>query len=73
MQGERNIASTSAVIIPFFVSFITAIEFMQAVQIGRTKFDQLVAQNQVKIIKKKRKIYLPVGEIERYFTTNASP
>lgn len=49
------------------VAYITAMEFMQAVHIGRTKFDQLVAQNRVKIIKKDRKIYVPIGEVERYF------
>jgi hypothetical protein len=49
------------------VPYITAMEFMQAVRIGRTKFDQLVAANKVKTIKKDRKIYLPVGEVERYF------
>lgn len=49
------------------VSYITAIEFMQAVRIGRTKFDQLVAESKVKTIKKGRKIYVPIGEVERYF------
>lgn len=49
------------------VPYITAMEFMSAVRIGRTKFDQLVAQNRVKTIKKDRKIYVPVGEVERYF------
>ncbi len=49
------------------VAYITAMEFMQAVQIGRTKFDQLVAQNRVQTIKKDRKIYVPIGEVERYF------
>ena len=49
------------------VPYITAMEFMQAVRIGRTKFDQLVAANKVKTIKKDRKIYVPVGEVERYF------
>lgn len=52
------------------VPFITAMEFMQAVRIGRTKFDQLVAANKVKTIKKDRKIYVPVGEVERYFQTS---
>lgn len=47
--------------------YITAMEFMQAVRIGRTKFDQLVAANKVKTIKKDRKIYVPAGEVERYF------
>jgi hypothetical protein len=49
------------------VPFITAMEFMQAVRIGRTKFDQLVQANKIKVIKKERKIYVPVGEVERYF------
>lgn len=49
------------------VAYITAMEFMQAVRIGRTKIDQLVAQNRVKTIKKGRKIYVPLGEVERYF------
>lgn len=56
--------------IPMTVStspYITAMEFMQAVRIGRTKFDQLVAANKVKTIKKDRKIYVPAGEVERYF------
>lgn len=48
-------------------SFDTAVEFMQAVRIRRTKFDELVAKFKIKTIKKKRKIYLPVTEIERFF------
>jgi len=49
------------------VPYITAMEFMQAVRIGRTKFDQLVAANKIRTVKKDRKIYVPVGEVERYF------
>src|SRR5690349_19237126 len=49
------------------VNHITAIEFMEAVRIRRSKFDDLVATNKIKTIKKKRKIYVPVSEIERYF------
>lgn len=48
--------------------FITAKEFMTAVRIGRTKFDQLVAAGKIKTIKKLRKIYVPVTEVSRYFT-----
>lgn len=48
-------------------SHLTAKEFMLAVSIGRSKFDQLVAGNQIKSIKKKRKIYIPYTEVERYF------
>jgi|GEM_PF-3297935 len=47
--------------------YITAMGFMQAVWIGRTKFDEFVAANKVKTIKKDRKIYVPAGEVERYF------
>lgn len=50
------------------VRFITAKEFMAAVRIGRTKFDQLVNTSRIKVIKKRRKIYVPVGEVERYFS-----
>lgn len=49
-------------------SFITAKEFMAAVRIGRTKFDQLVASRKIQTIKKRRKIYVPVTEVNRYFT-----
>jgi hypothetical protein len=48
--------------------FITAKEFMAAVRIGRTKFDQLVAGNKIQTIKKLRKIYVPVTEVNRYFS-----
>ncbi len=47
---------------------VTAKEFMAAVKICRSKFDQLVLDNKIKTIKKRRKIYVPVAEIERYFT-----
>lgn len=47
---------------------VTAQEFMTAVKICRTKFDQLVIGNKIKTIKKRRKIYVPIAEIDRYFT-----
>lgn len=49
------------------LNYITAKEFMDAVRIKRTKFDQLVAENKVQILKKGRKIYVAVKEIESYF------
>ena len=52
---------------PIMADFITAVEFMAAVKIRRSKFDQLVLGNKIKTIKKKRKIYVPVSEIDRYF------
>jgi len=50
------------------VKYITAKEFMKAVSIGRTKFDQLVNTNKIKVVKKRRKIYVPIVEVDRYFT-----
>jgi hypothetical protein len=52
------------------VNYITAKEFMATVRIGRTKFDELVATNNIRIIKKGRKIYLQVREVERYFKSD---
>lgn len=53
------------------VKHITALEFMEAVRIKRTKFDQLVDLNKIKTIKKRRKIYVPISEIDRYFNDPA--
>jgi len=47
--------------------YVTASEFMNAVHIRRWKFDQLIGTNQIQVVKKKRKIYVPVGEIDRFF------
>ena len=47
--------------------YITAIEFMQAVRIRRWKFNCLVNTGKIMTLKKKRKIYVPKGEIDRYF------
>jgi hypothetical protein len=40
---------------------------MKAVRICRSKFDKLVASSKIKIVKKKRKIYVPLSEVDRYF------
>jgi len=53
------------------VKNITAKEFMAAVRIGRTKFDQLVQYNKIRVIKKRRKIYVPIAEVDRYFSDSA--
>src|SRR5450432_2156614 len=47
--------------------YVTAIEFMKAVRIRRWKFNCLVSSGKVMTLKKKRKVYVPKGEIERYF------
>lgn len=49
--------------------YITAIEFMDAVRIRRSKFDQLIEQNKIETVKKGRKIYVLSSEVERYFTS----
>lgn len=47
--------------------YITAIEFMQAVNISRSFFDALIVKNKIRTIKKSRKIYVLATEVERYF------
>jgi hypothetical protein len=47
--------------------YVTALEFMKAVRIRRWKFNCLVKSGKIITMKKKRKIYVPKGEIERYF------
>jgi len=53
------------------MKFMTAIEFMAAVRIRRTKFDELVKFGRIKAIKKSRKIYVPVEEVDRYFSDSS--
>jgi hypothetical protein len=48
--------------------YVTALEFMKAVRIRRWKFNCLVKSGKIMTMKKKRKIYVPKGEIERYFS-----
>ncbi|NCU05994.1 MAG: helix-turn-helix domain-containing protein [Chitinophagaceae bacterium] len=64
----KKLQQISATVASPVVNYITAKEFMDAVRIKRTKFDQLVAENKVKILKKGRKIYVDKGEVERYFS-----
>jgi SAM-dependent MidA family methyltransferase len=47
-------------------SYVTANEFMQAVRIRRWKFNCLIRAEKIMSIKKKRKIYVPRGEVKRY-------
>jgi hypothetical protein len=48
--------------------YVTALEFMKAVRIRRWKFNCLAKSGKIMTMKKKRKIYVPKGEIERYFS-----
>ena len=68
LQGLGNKGAESSK-----VKNITAIEFMEAVRIGRTKFDHLVSSSKIKTIKKRRKIYVPVSEVDRYFADPSIP
>jgi len=65
LQQLKDLNTNSRSDIP--LKYVTAKEFMCTVRIKRTKFDQLVSTNKIKIIKKKRKIYVPISEIDRYF------
>ena len=51
--------------------YITATEFMDALHIRRSKFDELRHQNLIKTLEKGRKIYAPSSEIKRYFEDNS--
>lgn len=68
LKQLQNLLSLKSSTVP--IRNITAIEFMKAVRIKRTKFDQLVNQNEIRTIKKKRKIYVPISEVDRYFSDN---
>lgn len=65
----RSNSKTSSV----SVGHVTAKEFMEAVRIKRTKFDQLVLTSKIRTIKKRRKVYVPVTEIDRYFKDATIP
>lgn len=58
-EGGRSIASSE--------KYITAVEAMERLRISRATFDQLRANNDIKVIAKGRKLYVPESEIKRYF------
>ncbi len=66
LKQLQNLQSVSSSTVP--IRYITAKEFMVAVRICRSKFDQLVNQNKIRTIKKRRKIYVPTSEVDRYFS-----
>lgn len=47
--------------------YIKAKEFMASVGIKRTKFDQLMASELLKVRRKGRRIYVLATEVKRYF------
>lgn len=67
LEALKTIQGTSKTA-PSIPAYMTAVEFMKAVKICRSKFDQLASASKIKVIKKKRKLYVPLSEVERYFT-----
>lgn len=49
--------------------YITAQEFMDALSISRSTFDALRDENKIKVIQKRRKLYLKKDEIEKYMNS----
>jgi len=66
LKQLQNIRLSTSPTVP--LRHITAKEFMAAVRICRSKFDQLVSENKIRIIRKRRKIYVPTSEVDRYFS-----
>ncbi|MEO6819779.1 MAG: hypothetical protein ABI204_08640 [Ginsengibacter sp.] len=66
LKQLQNLQCVTSSTVP--IRHITAKEFMVAVRICRSKFDQLVSQNKIRTIKKRRKIYVPTSEVDRYFS-----
>lgn len=65
--NELKILQAAGRVKALLPTYVTAKEYMTAVKICRSKFDQLISGNKIKTIKKRRKIYVPASEIERYF------
>ncbi|WP_339791136.1 hypothetical protein [uncultured Imperialibacter sp.] len=49
------------------VEYYTAYEFMNEVKIRRWKFNQLRESGKLKVIQRGHKLYVPSGEVQRYF------
>ena len=47
--------------------YLTAVEFMSKTKMCRATFDEKRANNEFKVIKKGRKVYVPASEVKRYF------
>ena len=69
LKQLQNLQLSTSQTVP--IRHITAKEFMIAVRICRSNFDQLVNQNKIRIIKKRRKIYVPISEVDRYFSDSS--
>ncbi len=47
--------------------YLTASEFMERTKISRATFDEKRANNEIKVIKKGRKLYLEPDAVRKYF------
>jgi hypothetical protein len=70
-KGQQEILNRVDKMLPGYLGivpeYIPAMDFMKKVGIERWKFNQLMAGNLIKTIKKKRKIYVLASEVRRYF------
>lgn len=53
-----------------YPEYLTVKEFCAAVKIGRSKFDELLADSAIEHVRKGRKIYIPVSQVKAYFQSN---
>jgi len=53
-----------------YPEYLTVKEFCAAVKIGRSKFDELVANNELEYVRKGRKYYIHVDQVKAYFQSN---
>jgi len=47
--------------------YLTAVEFMEKTKMSRASFDEKRSNNEFRVIKKGRKVYVPASEVKRYF------
>lgn len=50
--------------------YISVQEFCDALSISRCTFDTLREEGQIKVFQKRRRIYIPKEEVERYITSH---
>lgn len=53
-----------------YPEYLTVKEFCAAVKIGRSKFDELVANNELEYVRKGRKYYIHADQVKAYFQSN---
>lgn len=63
LQSLREQGNTQ----PTAADYIPAAQFMKAVNIGRTKFYELIGKNKIQTLKKCRHTYVLASEVKRYF------